>query len=136
MYEGMRFIIECDFCGGRTYLDSSDISAGDICPYCGVKQYRSSIETETIHLNANVLEQRYSSKVVIPSFEESEHSQKLISEKLHFKQLYPNENIIYVHRCVKCGWELTTTKIRTVRFCPKCKSQWCNSILEQFQSDE
>ena len=89
MYEGKRFIIECDFCSGRTYLDSSDISAADICPYCGVKQYRSSIETETIHLNANVLEQLYSSIVVIPSFEKSEHSRKLISEKIALQTIIP-----------------------------------------------
>ena len=136
MYEGMFYIMECEFCGGRTCFDGSDISAGDICPYCGIKQYRSSIETETIHLNDEVLEKHHNSKVVIPSFEEYEHNQKLILDKQRLKQLYPNEDIIYVHRCVECDWNLTTTKIRSVQFCPKCKSQWCNSILEQFQSGE
>lgn len=136
MYEGMFYMMECEFCGNRTYLDRSVISAGATCTYCGVKQYCSSIESRTIHLNDKVLEQHYNSKVVIPSYEESKHNQKLISDKQRFKQIYPNEDIIYVHRCARCDWKLATTKIRFVQFCPKCKSQWCNSILEQFQSDE
>lgn len=132
----MLYIMECEFCGGRTFFDGLDMSAVDVCPYCGVKQYRSSVESETIHLYDKVIEQHNKNIFHVPSFEETEHKQKSILYRQRFMQLYPNEDTVYVHKCRDCDWELVTTKIKYVQFCPKCKLQWLDSILEQFQFGE